>query len=633
MRNSKLWLILPLAVWTLAVPLVVSAEDGDGSASDGPQLEDRLLLEQGKLTDTYRRFKSELLKLAELTRKEDPARAALLERAVAESSKRGIHDQLGDILDLLNSGLLRDIDDVSSRQAEVEQDLQSLLKLLLTENRADRQRSERDRIRNYIKGINRAINRQREISSNAKRGGDIDRLGKRQGRLADQTGDIAKDIQDNEESGEAESGEEEPGDGDDKAEASDDAKAGEKSDSSDPSSGDKSASGEPSDGKSSDSEAGDEEASDAKSGDEKSSEETDSKETDGESDDAKSGSESKKSESGEPTDGESKPSEGSEPSDGKPSSGDSKPGESSPSGKGSPSQPSQGQSGDPSQGKPSESPQSESFPARERVEAAAEKMREAQDKFEQSKRDEAAKPQEEALAELEKAKRELEEILRQMREEEMEKTLAMLEGRFRKMLEMQKAVYDATVKLDEKPAEERDRADEIEADRVARKEVKIIGEVDKAMVLLREDGTAVALPEAVMQLREDMEMVAERLTDAKVGKLTQDVESDIIEALQEIVEALAKARKDLKEGNKPPPPPGMPMGGEPGEPPLVDILAELKMIRALQMRVNRRTAQYKEMIDTEEVTAEWLEPTIRRLAEREQRIHRVTRDIVLGKNK
>ena len=613
-------LLTPLMVVLVIASAVTYADDSDTAPGDAPQLRDRLLLEQGKLTDTYRRFKSELLKLAELSRKEDPERAALLEKAVAESGKRGIHDQLGEILDLLNTNLLRDLDEVSSRQSEVEQDLQRLLKLLLTENRADQKRSERQRIKKYIQEINRAIKRQREISSRGQRGGDTERLGKRQGRLADKIGDLADTIKENEESQAGEGDEEgEEGKSSDGKQEEGEQKSGDQKD------------GESADGKSSEGKSSDGESSDGKSdkdaegkdGKDKDGKNKDGESKDGEkSDDAGKGdSESKESEQGEGQE-EGKSAKG-EPSEGQPSQGQPSQG-----------QPSQGQpsQGQPSQGQPSDSPESEPFPARERVEAAAEKMREAQEKLEEAKRGEAKRPQDDALAHLEKAKRELEEILRQMREEEMEKTLALLEGRFRKMLEMQQVVFDATVGLNKKPKKERDRADEIEADRLARKEVKIIGEVDKAMVLLREDGTSVALPEAAMQLREDMEMVAERLTDAKVGKLTQDVESDIIEALKEIIAALEKARKDLKDGAPPPPPPGPP-SGEPGEPPLVDQLAELKMIRALQMRVNRRTEQYKEMIDTGEVEADWMAPTIRRLADREQRIHRVTRDIVLGKNR
>ena len=45
----------------------------------------------------------------------------------------------------------------------------------------------------------------------------------------------------------------------------------------------------------------------------------------------------------------------------------------------------------------------------------------------------------------------MEEILRQLREEEIGRTLAMLEGRFRKMLEQEIRVYEGTLRLHKIP--------------------------------------------------------------------------------------------------------------------------------------------------------------------------------------
>ena len=56
------------------------------------------------------------------------------------------------------------------------------------------------------------------------------------------------------------------------------------------------------------------------------------------------------------------------------------------------------------------------------------------------------------------------------------------------------------------------------------------------------------------------------------------------------------------------------------------------MIRALQMRVNTRTARFTKMIEGEQAENEELVEAIRRLAEREQRIHRAARELQMGKN-
>jgi hypothetical protein len=81
-------------------------------------------------------------------------------------------------------------------------------------------------------------------------------------------------------------------------------------------------------------------------------------------------------------------------------------------------------------------------------------------------------------------------------------------------------------------------------------------------------------------------------------------------------------------------PPGNPPPGQPQDPPLVDVLAEMKMIRALQMRVNRRTQRYSRLVEGDKSTENAdLREALRRLADREERIHKVTRDIETGRNR
>ena len=84
-------------------------------------------------------------------------------------------------------------------------------------------------------------------------------------------------------------------------------------------------------------------------------------------------------------------------------------------------------------------------------------MKQAQQKLAEAQRKEAVKDEEEAARMLAEAKAELEELLRQMREEEIGRTLAMLEARFRKMLEMELQVYESTIRLFKIPPARRDR--------------------------------------------------------------------------------------------------------------------------------------------------------------------------------
>ena len=264
-------------------------------------------------------------------------------------------------------------------------------------------------------------------------------------------------------------------------------------------------------------------------------------------------------------------------------------------------------------------------------------MRQAQEKLKQAERDEAVEEQEQAKRLLEQARAELEEILRQLREEEIERVLAMLEGRFRKMLEMELKIQDTTVRLSKTPAAKRTRQFTVQAGKLSLDQRKVILEVDKALTLLKEEGSSVAFPEAAQQMRDDMQIVSRRISEEKVGSLTQAVEADIITALEEMIAALQKAQKEAEERRQQQQQQGKPQQMDPSNQPLVDKIAELKMIRALQMRVNTRTQRYSKMlVDVEDpvgqATDDDLLDSLRGLSERQKRIYKITSDIVLGKN-
>jgi hypothetical protein len=257
-------------------------------------------------------------------------------------------------------------------------------------------------------------------------------------------------------------------------------------------------------------------------------------------------------------------------------------------------------------------------------------MQQAQQKLEEAEREGAIEEQQQALDALEQAKAELEKILRQLREEEIERMLVMLEARFRQMLEAQLEVYEGTLRLAKVPAESRDQDDEIEAGRLSRKESAIVLEADKALNLLRADGSSVAFPEAVEQMRGDMQQVADRLRQVDVGELTQGIEQDIIRSLEEMLDALEKAIAEMENNRQQPS--QQQQAGEPVDPALVDKLAELRLIRSLQMRVNNRTDLYAKLIEEEPSRRAGVLEQLDELANRQQRIYKATHDLHLGKN-
>ena len=75
-----------------------------------------------------------------------------------------------------------------------------------------------------------------------------------------------------------------------------------------------------------------------------------------------------------------------------------------------------------------------------------------------------------------------------------------LESRFKKMLSEQLLIYQDTVQLGAKGKDEPNL--EPRARQLARREDEIVQEVNKAMILLQEEGSSVAFPEAVEAIRD-----------------------------------------------------------------------------------------------------------------------------------
>ena len=283
--------------------------------------------------------------------------------------------------------------------------------------------------------------------------------------------------------------------------------------------------------------------------------------------------------------------------------------------------------GQPESGEPNNQPQT---PGREDLEEARQEMEKAiQELKEKKDRGKASRHQDEAIRQLLEAKEKLEEILRQLREEEKSLTLASLESRFRKMLSMQLLVYQETLRLDK---ESEDQSDNLSARgrQLATQEEEILQEVDKALVVLREEGSSVAFPEAVQAIREDVASIVELLDQGKAGELTQTLEQAVIEAIEEMVDALQKEMEKKKDEEQKQ---SQQQQGQPQDKPLVDALSELKMLRSLQLRVNRRTRQLGRMIEGDQAGAPELRKQFRTLSGRQLRIQRATYDLSTGRNK
>ena len=148
-------------------------------------------------------------------------------------------------------------------------------------------------------------------------------------------------------------------------------------------------------------------------------------------------------------------------------------------------------------------------------------------------------------------------------------------------------------------------------------------EAGKALDVLRQEGTSVSFPLAIEDVREDMLLVAGRLERSDVDEYTQTVERDIIEALDEMLASLQKEldKRDSEQRE------GQPSDRN-GDPVLVDMIAELKMLRTLQQRINRRTRAIGQRIDGNQAHDAELIQQLRNLSRRQSRVQLLTEEII-----
>jgi hypothetical protein len=599
-----------------ADPVAATPESTTAVATDAPP---SLATRQELLALRFQRFETTLLQLADYLRKTDPDRAELLIRALGKSKEARIHDQFSEVVGQLETGQLGDA--IGGQEAIAEQ-MALLLTLLQSEDRQNELLAEQQRIAGLIRDVDKLISKQTDARALTERQGAGEPSSREQSKVADkiQKQDAEKAAKEGT-AGKADS----PGES---------GKPNETPSLGEPALGDAPKPGSakpPSEGAGQP--APDKPAPDKPAGDMP------------KEDMPKDGMPKDPTQSGEnpaekPPMDESPPSEGggksSPPSDAQAPPSQSK---SSP-GKPSESQPQEGQPpmGEESPMEDGATPQEdqESSPSdrpkqtagREELQQARKQMERAIEELKDKQAAAASDRQDQALAELQKAKEKLEEILRQLREEEQELLLAALEARFRDMLARQINVHNGTLGLAAIPEDQRTDRQRSRSIELARAQDEVALLAAKALTLLKEEGSSIAFPEAVVQIQNDMLTSARRLERVDVGELTQSIQKDVIESLEEILDSLQKEMEKAK--NKPPP--GQQPPGESGDPALVDAIAELKMLRSLQYRVNRRTKQLGRMVDGEQADDPDLLGQLRELSARQAKIQQTTDDLATGRN-
>ncbi len=211
-------------------------------------------------------------------------------------------------------------------------------------------------------------------------------------------------------------------------------------------------------------------------------------------------------------------------------------------------------------------------------------MKDAAESLKQEKSEEALPQQDRAIEELEQAELELEEALSQLRQEDRAETLRHLEARFRVLLSKQKAINAKTLVLDHIGRDAFKRPEKLQIAELSAKQAALSEQAASCAHILDEDGTTIVFPYVVEQITKDMQSVSQRLSLLRTGTLTQAIEQEIIDALEQLLDSVKKMQQENEE-----------QGGQSGQKKgkkddsLLPLSGELKLLKSMQLRINTRT--------------------------------------------
>lgn len=286
--------------------------------------------------------------------------------------------------------------------------------------------------------------------------------------------------------------------------------------------------------------------------------------------------------------------------------------------------PQEGGSGDPQQGgensgSPDSDESGEPAPGREGVQQAVPHQEDAARNLEAKEPDKAVKNQEKALEQLKRAKDDLEDRLDQLRREQQEELLTALESRFRAMLGRQVEINKATGRLAELGPDHWKRSDQLELAELSQKQRWVGDQAEEALQVLVEEGSTVILPRLVEQARDDARSVAERLAAAEAGESVRGMQSDLEQILRDIIDAIKQQQDDLEQGEG--------GGGGEGNSPLLPGSAELKLLRACQLRVNAATERIQARLHETAGTDASVGKSLQRLSRRQAEVAEMAKDM------
>ncbi|MHC4986291.1 MAG: hypothetical protein ACYTFO_09075, partial [Planctomycetota bacterium] len=271
----------------------------------------------------------------------------------------------------------------------------------------------------------------------------------------------------------------------------------------------------------------------------------------------------------------------------------------------------------------------EATPGQQNVSNAGESMDQASESMggEGSPSDQASQAgehQDQAIDELEQARDDLAEAVAREREMLEAEKLAQIDKMLQRILDGQKTISAATADVyDARNDDETyEREQQLRIGELSRGEGGLAGDVGRVQGILEDDGSTMVFPQVLAEVAAQLRVLEQRLADKQAGAITQSIQGDVEEMLAELI---ASIREELAERRQQQGGPQQPGEGPPPPQPLVPPVAELKMLWRMQQRIAAKTIELDEQ--SGELTDEQAEVRHRHLADRQQELERITREL------
>jgi hypothetical protein len=264
------------------------------------------------------------------------------------------------------------------------------------------------------------------------------------------------------------------------------------------------------------------------------------------------------------------------------------------------------------------------------IEEASGHMEKAAAALFSSKQPDAGKPQTDALAALDNALAELKKLESKVNPNLNSKKLAEFVKQYEEIKKDQIAVKGTTEELETRRLaeddKELDRLDKLKAGGLAITQGGLIDRING----LNKDPELGKIDVVVwmnQQVTESMDVSKTRLEKLQLGKLTASAQQAAVDRIQLIIDALKEEQARQSEFKSPS---GGGGGGGGGKPPLVPPIAQLKLLKAMQLVVNDQTKAVDGDLKTATTDADKNEfrTQAQKLGEKEGRIHDMSQDIV-----